>query len=66
MNIDFSLSYDVVFKDLNGKERGLDGVKFLAPVSLGDCILWHSCELKVDFITHFIDGQRPTINASVV
>ena len=67
MNINFSIEYDAVFKNLNGVEgQFIEGIKLHAPVSAGDVILWHGCELKVDFITHFVHGQAPTINAHII
>ena len=65
MNIDLEFKYDLVFKDLNGDERGFEGFCAKVPASVGDLILWHSCELKVIKVIHFVDGQHPTLECKV-
>ena len=65
MNTNISFKYDISFFDLDGKERSFDGFAAQAPVSSGDIILWHSCELVVDKVIHFIDGQIPSLHCSI-
>ena len=66
MNIKIEFTYDISFNDLDGEERGFDGFKSFAPVSAGDIILWHTCELKVSKVVHFIDGQCPSLHCEIM
>lgn len=65
MNIITNFTYDISFFDLNGEERGFDNFNSLVPVSSGDIILWHSCELIVDKVVHFVDGQAPSLHCKI-
>jgi hypothetical protein len=66
MNMTLGFKYDLVFTDTNGKERGLENFTSSCPVSAGDLILWHGCELKVVRAIHFVDGQRPTLECEIL
>jgi hypothetical protein len=65
MNIDLEFTYDLNYKDNNGKDREFDGFKAKVPASVGDHILWHSCELRVTKVIHFVHGQHPTLICEV-
>jgi len=65
MNAFMQFTYDISFFDLNGEERSFDNFNARAPVSKGDLILWHSCELVVDTVIHFAGGQIPSLHCSI-
>jgi len=65
VNIEMQFKYDIAFRDKNGEEKGYDNFIAKTPASIGDHILWHSCELKVTKIVHFVHGDNPTLECEL-